>query len=260
MIRKMLVSVICFCALFVQITCYAGLHDYPNIAVVNFSKKAAVSQDLTFDDATMVTDYVIDALLDTEMFNVIEREQLRAITDEHSFNASGLIDLSTATQLGKLHGVKYLVYGSVVGLSLKDKVMGYTNAKLGGIDNTQHTVVANITARFIDVETGRIVLTARGEGASSSTMTEFKFGKKIKENVDDVEDAEELNIETEGNEEVDNSTTNDGVISNEHKITIGAVKVSQVQVHNALHKAADDVVFGKFGFLNKLERRGKRRK
>lgn len=260
MIRKMFTSVICLCALFVQTSCFAGLKDYPNIAVVNFSKKAAVSQDLTFDDASMVTDYVIDALLDTEMFNVIEREQLRAITDEHSFNASGLIDLSTATQIGKLHGVRYLVYGSVVGLSLKDKVVGYTNAKVGGIDNTQHTVVANITARFIDVETGRIVLTARGEGASSSTMTEFKFGKKIRESVENVEETEELDSEIEENEEIDDSATGEEVISNEHKITIGVVKVSQVQVHNALHKAADDIVFGKFGFLNKLERRGKRRK
>ena len=105
MIRKMLVSVICFCALFVQITCYAGLHDYPNIAVINFEQKAAVSTGLTLQDASLVTDFVIDNLIDSERFMVIEREQLRAITNEHSYNASGLIDLSTASliiSLGRL--------------------------------------------------------------------------------------------------------------------------------------------------------------
>lgn len=251
MIRKMLVSVIYLCALFVQTVCYAGLHDYPNIAVINFSKKAAVSQELTFEDAGVVTEYLIDALIDTDMFNVIEREQLRAITDEHSFNASGLIDLSTATQLGKIHGVKYLVYGSVVGLSLKDTGVGYCNDRYGKIDNTKHTVIADVTARFIDVETGRIVLTGRGEGASSSTQTELGLRKRKNTSYEDASSEDE-----EGNVDGVTNTESDY----EHTFKFGAVTVSQKQVHNALAKAADDLVFGKFGFLEKLERKNKRRK
>ena len=43
-------------------------------------------------------------------------------------------------------------------------------------------------------------------------------------------------------------------------VNLGAVSVSQVQVHNALNKAAEDVVFGKYGFLKKMDRRVKRRK
>ena len=178
MIRRSLASVFCLLALMLPTSCFAGLMDYPDIAVLNFNKKAAVSQELTFEDAGVVTEYLIDALIDTDMFNVIEREQLRAITDEHSFNATGLIDMSTATQLGKLHGVKYLVYGSVVGLSLKDTGIDYGNDKYGKIGNTKHTVIADVTARFIDVETGRIVLTGRGEGASSSAQTEVGLGKR----------------------------------------------------------------------------------
>ena len=243
----MFTSVICLCALFVQTSCFAGLKDYPNIAVVNFSKKAAVSQDLTFDDASMVTDYVIDALLDTEMFNVIEREQLRAITDEHSFNATGLIDMNTATQLGKLHGVKYLVYGSVVGLSLKDTSIDYENGRHGKIDNVKHTVIADVTARFIDVETGRIVLTGRGEGASSSAQMEIGLKKRNITNSDDIYSEENTDADSTGSDY-------------EHTIKIGAVDVSQKQVHNALAKAADDLVFGKFGFIEKLERKAKRRR
>ena len=253
MIKKLLSGLICICSFMLQSSCFASLMDYPNIAVLNFSKKAAVSQDLTFDDASMVTDYVIDALLDTDMFNVIEREQLRAITDEHSFNASGLIDMSTATQLGKMHGVKYLVYGSVVGLSLKDTGIDYSNDKYGKIGNTKHTVIADVTARFIDVETGRIVLTGRGEGESSSTQTELGLKKRKRtSNEDAYSEDGDVNKSEEG------ATNNES--DYEQTFKIGAVAVSQKQVHNALAKAADDLVFGKFGFLEKIERKGKRRK
>lgn len=245
MIKNFLYQVSLFLTFMLPTTCFAGLMDYPDIAVLGFSKKAAVSQELTFEDAGVVTEYLIDALIDTDMFNVIEREQLRAITDEHSFNATGLIDMSTATKLGKLHGVKYLVYGSVVGLSLKDTGIDYGNDKYGKIDNTKHTVIADVTARFIDVETGRIVLTGRGEGASSSTQTEVGLRRR-----------KNTSYENAYSEDEDANTES----GYEHIFKFGAVNVSQKQVHNALAKAADDLVFGKFGFLEKLERKAKRKR
>lgn len=251
MIKKFLCQVSLLLTFILPATCFAGLMDYPSITVLNFSKKAAVSQELTFEDAGVVTEYLIDALIDTDMFNVIEREQLRAITDEHSFNASGLIDMSTATQLGKLHGVKYLVYGSVVGLSLKDTGVDYGNDKYGKIDNTKHTVIADVTARFIDVETGRIVLTGRGEGASSSTQTEVGLRKRKNLSYENAYSEDEAINEYGGTD-----TESDY----EHTFKFGAVTVSQKQVHNALAKAADDLVFGKFGFIEKLERKAKRKK
>ena len=249
--KNFLASFVCMCTLFIQTSCFAGLMDYPNIAVLNFSKKAAVSEGLTFEDAGVVTEYLIDALIDTDMFNVIEREQFRAITDEHSFNATGLIDMSTATQLGKLYGVKYLVYGSVVGLSLKDTGIDYENGSHGKIDNVKHTVIADVTARFIDVETGRIVLTGRGEGASSSAQTEVRLRKSKNSSYENAYSEDEGVAEDEGS-----NTESDY----EHTFKFGAVTVSQKQVHNALAKAADDLVFGKFGFIEKLERKAKRRR
>lgn len=234
-------AIICLCCWMIPMQCFAGLFDCPNIAVLKFHNKAAVSQELTFDDAGLVTDFVIDGLIDTDRFNIIEREQLREITDEHSYNATGLIDMSTAAQIGRLYGVQYLITGSVVGLSLKDKAVSYNNTQSVGVGNTQHTVIANIAARVIDVETGRIVLTARGKGESTSTKTEFSLNKK--------------------NESTDSSyySYSDNSSTATQTITIGTVAVSQVQVHNALYKAAEDLVYGEFGFLNKMAGKGKRK-
>ena len=41
----------------------ASLHDYPNVAVLPYANKAAVSQQLSLADASMVSEFVIEQLL-----------------------------------------------------------------------------------------------------------------------------------------------------------------------------------------------------
>ncbi len=225
---KLLKGLVLSAGLMISANCYAGLNDYPDIALLEFQNKAAVSYNLSFEDASMVSDYMLEELLDTGRFNIMEREQLKGILDEHSFNFSGMIDPNTAVQFGQLSGVQYLVYGSITGLSSKESGIIYDHSNLGGVGNSKYTVVANITARIIDLATGRIVLAAHGTGASSRTGTE-------------------LNIRTGGRyyPRADNY------------IRIGANDVSQVQVHNALAKAVKNVVNGKNGLIAKMDGRAK---
>ena len=151
-----------------------------------------------------------------------------------------MVDPATAVQIGRLTGVKYIVYGSVVGCSLKEKTIGYDNNTIGGVGNNQHTVIANVVARFIDVETGRIVLAARGKGESTSTYNEIKW-KKL-------------------NSSYDNYSDTDGTNSFGHTVKFGTKEVSQEQVHNAIAKAADDLVYGKMGILAKMDGTARRRR
>ena len=191
-------------------------------------------------DAGVASDYVLDALLDSDRFSIIEREQMQAIMSEHHLNLTGMVDSATAVQIGRLTGVKYILYGSVVGCSLKEKTIGYDNNTIGGIGNNQHTVIANVVARFIDVETGRIVLAARGKGESTSTYNEIKW-KKL-------------------NTSYDNYSDTDGTNSFGHTVKFGTKEVSQEQVHNAIAKAADDLVYGKMGILAKMDGTARRRR
>lgn len=223
-------AVIATCCL-ISSTCFAGLNDYPNIALLEFSNKAAVSYNISFEDASMVSDYMLEELLDSERFNIMEREQLQGILNEHHLNLTGLIDPSTAVKIGQLTGVEYLVYGSITGLSSKETEIVYGNFAYGGGGNKQYVVTANITARIIDLETGRIVLAARGVGSSTSTRTEIGHwaGRRFHP-------------------------------QNGHFIRIGAHDISQIQVHNALAKAVDNLVNGRNGLLAKMDGRGKKRK
>ena len=227
---KLMKGLVISASLLISSTCFAGLNDYPNVGLLDFTNKAAVSSDISFEDASMVSDYMLEELLDSGRFNVMEREQLKGILDQYSFNMSGLVDPSTAVQIGKMTGVEYLVYGSITGLSTKNNEIGLANMRTGGIGNQQNVVTANIAVRFIDLQTGRIVLAARGVGSSTSSSTEFVFRHR------------------RGYYHRDSSV-----------IHIGSDSVSQVQVHNALAKAVTDVVNGKNGILAKMDGRAKRK-
>lgn len=265
--KKVLLRICLLLCLLVNSTCLAGLNDYPNIAILPFSNHASVSTSadslsgtsgqIALTDAQVASDYVLDALLDSDRFSIMEREQMQAILKEHHLNLSGLIDPATAVQIGRLIGIKYIVYGSVVGCSLKEKGVSYDNNFIGGVGNKQHTVIANVVGRFIDVETGRIVLAARGKGESTSTHNEIQW-KKIKKNVSvssTVFDAES----TDGTYSYETGTSESTTEKN-HTIKFGTENVSQEQVHNAIAKAADDLVYGKMGFLAKMDGKTKRRR
>lgn len=150
-----------------------------NVAVLPYAQRAAVSKELSLEDAGMVSEFVIEALLDSGRFNLIERSELLAITEEHKLNMSGLVDQSTAVEVGRLAGVKYLIAGSVTGLSAKKSGMSYENSQAGSVGGKKNTVIANVTLRMIDVETGQIVCAASGTGESASTYAQFKLKKTV---------------------------------------------------------------------------------
>lgn len=154
----------------------ANIKDYPTVAVMDFGNKAITSRGLRGHDMTMATEYAIYQLSACGWFDLIDYEQLSTIAKMHSINMSGMIDPSSAVQMGKISGAQFMVIGNVTGLTTKENVAGLRahNAKL---NNAQHVVNANVAVRIVDVETGRIVAAGIGKGSSTSTMTEVGFTK-----------------------------------------------------------------------------------
>lgn len=116
---------------------------------------------------------------------LMERKQLEAILAEQKLGASGLVDDTTAVQMGKLIGVKYMVVGKVTRFAYKksgfgtgwgvgalvDKVTGSGIA--GGVAGDIHVSKASFTGRLdvrlIDVQTGEILAVAKDEGTVKDT-------------------------------------------------------------------------------------------
>lgn len=103
------------------------------VAVLDFQLQGEGFE--TEDMGRIVAEWFVTALVRTGRFDVVERALLEKIIAEHKLSLSGIIDEQTASEMGKLLGVKVIISGSVMKL---------------------HNVL-EVNARIIDVETGSII-------------------------------------------------------------------------------------------------------
>lgn len=229
-----------------------SLRENPRVAILPYTNKAADCPGLSLRDASIVSEFLIEQLLDSQRFKIVEREKMKEVVNEHSFNLSGLVDTATAVAIGRLAGAQYLVAGSIAGLSTKKSGVSYSHSEKGSADFEKNAVVANITLRIIDLEDGTVVLAASGTGESARTSMEFVLEKEI------LNEYETTIDDGSGYEDVEEGTEVKRITQS---LTIGGKRVSMVQVRNALYKAAVDVIYNKdFGVLAKIDGKAKRRK
>jgi TolB-like protein len=108
-------------------------YEKTKIAVLDFELKG--DGFATDDMGAIVAEWFITALVKEGRFDVIERSLLNKILEEQKLGISGIIDENTATQIGKLLGVKVIISGSVM----------------------QFGNVLEINSRIIDVQTASII-------------------------------------------------------------------------------------------------------
>ena len=226
------------------------IKNHPRIAVAEFSNKAITSEGFRDQDYSSATEYAIYQLSAADWFDLIDYEQMVTVARMQSINRSGLFDPSTIPQLGKFLAAEYILVGSLTGMTTKESGLsvGAMGAKAGG---TKYTVTANVTVRFVDVETLKIVAVGMGTGTSASTNAEISF--------EPFRNAENWIVPRQTNIIIgDGNTINNGVISTgdtsfgEYSVKIGAAEVSMVQARNALSKALRDAIYGKTGILTKI--------
>ncbi len=117
------------------------------IAVLDFQQQGEgfASEDM----GAMVAEWFITALVKEGRFDVVERGMLNKILEEQKLAMTGMVDPSTATELGRLLGVKVIISGSVIRLE----------------------EIIEINARIIDVESASIIT---AENVKSSTATRLE--------------------------------------------------------------------------------------
>ena len=72
-------------------------------------------------------------MLASGWFDLVDYEQLSNIAKMHEINMSGLVDQSTAVQLGKFAGAQFMVVGNVTGLTSKESGLDYQHGRSGGL-------------------------------------------------------------------------------------------------------------------------------
>ncbi len=109
----------------------------PRIGIGDFSNESAGAVKNSV--GSLVSVMLTDELSRSTVFQVIERRDLDALMKEYKLSLSGFTSESTAPQLGELQGVELLVLGSVA-----EQGDSYV-----------------VSARLVEVETGKIITSAR---------------------------------------------------------------------------------------------------
>jgi TolB-like protein len=127
---------------------------------INAKRVAILYFDNSGGEASMdklkkgLADMMITDLSNIRMLNIVERDKLESILKEQKLNKSKEFDPSTASKVGKLLGAQIILTGGYF------EMMG----------------ALRIDARFIDVETGKIL---KSDGVDGQTSSFFKIQKQL---------------------------------------------------------------------------------
>jgi len=119
------------------------------------------------------SDMLITALVKTKKYRVYERNKLKSIMKEQKLQMSGAVDASTAVQIGKLVGAKYIITGAVTEFGIKKS--GAHGAGYFSVGKKAYR--ATVDVRVVSVKTGEIVFADTGSGIlKSKAVTVLGFG------------------------------------------------------------------------------------
>lgn len=150
------------------------------VAVMNFEYATVRSQVSAIfgtdeDIGKGIADLIVEKLVQSGQYSVIERKALDKIIAEQNLSNSDRFDANTAARIGRLLGVDAMIMGSITQFGRDDKNTGVGGGALsrvsgrfgvGGVKRTEAKAVVGISARMVNIETAEILNTAKGVGES----------------------------------------------------------------------------------------------
>ena len=115
----------------------------------------ATGEDRFTDLFASLSGNYINELKNTGRYRVIEREKLSSVLKEHALAASGVIDVATATEIGKVLGVDAVVISSISKVTYRKGLLFGLIAWI-----RKKSVEVTMDARVVDITTAEVLSTA----------------------------------------------------------------------------------------------------
>ncbi len=113
-----------------------------------------------------VSDMLVNELVRSGGYTVIERSKIDSILQEQNFGASGRVSSDTAAEIGRLLGVETVIFGSVTQMDLEQKNQG--GGAFGiGVSSDKTRAFVQLSVRMVNTTTGEILTVADGTGEAS---------------------------------------------------------------------------------------------
>ncbi len=159
----------------------AAAQQKRRVAVLDFDygtvrNNAAAMFGTDLDVGKGITDLLIERLVNTGTYSVIERTAISKVLAEQNFSNSDRADANTAAKIGRILGVDAIILGSITQFGRDDKSTGVGGGALssvtgrfgiGGAKRTSAKAVVAVTARMINTDTAEIMASSSGLGESS---------------------------------------------------------------------------------------------
>lgn len=111
------------------------------------------------------SDMLTTELVKTKKYRIFERDKIASVMKEQGFQMSGAVEPTTAVQVGKLIGVKYILTGAVTEYGIAK-----SGVEAGGyVDVGKVRYSTSVDVRAVSVETGEILFADTGSGTLKST-------------------------------------------------------------------------------------------
>jgi len=127
-----------------------------------------------------IADLLVEKLVQSGTYSVIERKALDKILAEQNFSNSDRADTTSAAKIGRILGVDAIIIGSITQFGRDDKSTSLGGGAWGGItrryglgdvQRRQAKAAVGVSARMINTDTAEILVVANGKGESTRSGT-----------------------------------------------------------------------------------------
>jgi curli biogenesis system outer membrane secretion channel CsgG len=131
----------------------------PRVAVIAFKNPTSWwGRELGASAASQLTTKLVQG----SAFSVLERDRVKDIFDEWYLGQTGAVNQGQAAQMGKLHGVEYLVTGEFKSFNIRSQRIAIPFS--GGFAGNRTRAESAINVRVINVTTGEVVAASEAKG------------------------------------------------------------------------------------------------
>lgn len=129
----------------------------PTIAVMEFEVKAGYNARRKLGNG--MSDMLVNALVESQCFRVMERSRIAAILKEQNLGRDGIVSASTAASVGQMIGAQLLVMGTVTEFDENESgggVGAFLGRAVAGVG--MKTAHVGLIVRIVDATTGEILV------------------------------------------------------------------------------------------------------
>ncbi len=127
-------------------------------------------------EALNLTDDITVNLVESQLFEIVDRQNINTIMQEQNLGQSGVVDETSAVAIGKVIGPAAMIFGRIQNNNYKEDVTkgdSYVDQK--GMTQTRYVRRGNLTygvnLKLIDIETSKIIAIKSIDGSSSTSQT-----------------------------------------------------------------------------------------